>query len=108
MTQIKLYELLVTTGIPVEYLEFVNEPENPVPNPPFIVYFFIDSDNFGADNKVYKRISNYAVELYTEKKDITNEVIIENLFDDNDIFWDKSETYIHSEGMYEVRYVIQI
>jgi len=104
----ELYTLLESTGLPVEYLKFENEPQSPAPIPPFIVYYFENSENFGADNRVYEKINNYAIELYSDKKDIANESLIEKLFDDNDIFWDKTETYIDSEKMYEVRYTIQL
>lgn len=108
MTQEELYSLLKTLDIPVTYLQFTDEPQSPAPSTPFIVYFFEDSDNFGADNKVYKEINNFVVELYTDKKDRVNENKIQTLFNENDIFWDKTETYISTEKMYEVRYAIQI
>lgn len=108
MTQIELYNALYSTNVPVSYLKFEDEPENPAPDPPFIVYYFENSENFGADNKVFNKINNFAIELYTVKKDFQKELLIEKVFDDNDIFWDKLETYIESEQLYEVRYAIQI
>jgi hypothetical protein len=76
------------------------------PTPPYIVYLFSYSSNFGADNKVYDAEKNFQVELYTTKKDPTPEALIEGLFDANDIYWDKTETYIESEGLYQVLYEI--
>ena len=103
MTQNELYNLLKSTGLPVAYHHF-NEP----PGLPYIVYLFTFSENLGADNKVYQKIDNYQIELYSEKKDLAREQLIENLFDENDIYYDKSETYIESEEMYQVVYEIQI
>ncbi|MDI9479520.1 MAG: hypothetical protein QM229_01800, partial [Bacillota bacterium] len=67
---------------------------------------FAYSSNFGADNKVHKEIPNYQVELYTKTKDPAAEALIEGLFDDNDIYWEKTETFIESEGLYQVLYEI--
>jgi len=99
--EVTLFNLLKSTGLPVAYHHFKTPPE-----PPYIVYLFAYSSNFGADNKVHKEIPNYQVELYTTIKDPANEKQIEELFDTNDIYWDKTETYIESEGLYQVLYEI--
>jgi len=96
-----LFNLLKTTGLPVAYRHFVSPP-----SPPYIVYLFAYSSNFGADNKVHKEIPNYQVELYTTIKDPASEALIENIFDANDIYWKKMETYIESEGLFQVLYEI--
>lgn len=103
MTQNELYNLLKSTGLPVAYHHF-DEP----PSLPYIIYLFTYSSNFAADSKIYKRFDNYQVELYSEKKDLESEQLLENVFDENDIYYDKSETYIESEEMYQVVYEIQI
>ena len=96
-----LYEILTGTGLPVAYGHF-KEP----PAPPYLVYLFSFSLNFGADNKVYERGNNYQVELYSNKKDLESEALVESVLDTNDIYWDKTETYIDSEGLYQVLYEI--
>jgi hypothetical protein len=96
-----LYALLKTINLPVAYHHFTSPP-----TPPYIVYLFSYSSNFGADNKVYDAEKNFQVELYTTNKDPTSEALIEGLFDANDIYWDKTETYIESEGLYQVLYEI--
>jgi hypothetical protein len=78
------------------------------PSPPYLVYLFSYSDNFGADNKVYQAIGYYQIELYTTKKDPTSEKLVEDLFDNNDIYWGKTETWIESENLYQVLYEIEI
>jgi hypothetical protein len=97
----KLFALLKTTGLPVAYHHFVSPP-----SPPYIVYLFSYSSNFGADNKVYDAEKNFQVELYTKTKDPTSEALIEGLFDANEIYWEKTEMYIDSEGLYQVLYEI--
>jgi hypothetical protein len=96
-----LFTLLKSTGLPVAYHHFKTPPE-----PPYIVYLFAYSSNFGADNKVHKEIPNYQVELYTTKKDPVSEKLIEDLFDEHDIYWEKTETYIEGEGLFQVLYEI--
>ena len=103
MTQDELYNLLKSTGRPVAYHHF-DKP----PNLPYIVYLFTYSSNFGAEDRVYQKIDNYQVELYSEKKDLASEKLIENLFDNNNIYYEKSEVYIENEKMYQVIYEIQI
>jgi len=101
MDEVALFTLLKTTGLPVAYHHFV-EP----PTLPYIVYLFSYSSNFGADNKVYAKNPNYQVELYTKIKDPASEKLVEDLFDANDIYWEKSETFINSEGLYQILYEI--
>ena len=101
MDEAALFTLLKSTGLPVAYHHFVSPP-----SPPYIVYLFSYSSNFGADNKVYDAEKNYQVELYTTKKDPVSEKLIEDLFDEHDIYWEKTETYIEGEGLFQVLYEI--
>ena len=101
MDEATLFALLKTTGLPVAYHHFASPP-----TPPYIVYLFSYSSNFGADNRVYSKQSNYQVELYTTKKDPVSEKLIEDLFDEHDIYWEKTETYIEGEGLFQVLYEI--
>jgi len=99
--EVTLFNLLKSTGLPVAYHHFTSPP-----TPPYIVYLFSYSSNFGADNKVHSQADNYQVELYTKTKDPAVEALIEGLFDADEIYWDKTETYIDSEGLYQVLYEI--
>ena len=101
MDEAALFTLLKSTGLPVAYHHFTSPP-----SPPYIVYLFAYSSNFGADNKVHSQADNYQVELYTKTKDPTSEKLVEDLFDANDIYWEKTETYIESEDLYQVLYEI--
>lgn len=99
----KLRAILESTGLEVAYYQFKNPP--PLP---YIIYLFIDSDNFVADNKVHYKLNNYLVELYSDVKDPASELLIEEALDNAEIVYDKSEDYIESENMYQVVYEIQI
>ena len=100
----ELYELLKQMNIPVAYHHFVQET-----NPPFITYYRTDTNNFYADNKVYEKINNYRVELYTRQKDVVLESQLETILDDNDITYEvEAEAYIKEEDVYQVIYKINI
>ena len=99
---LELKTLLEQLNIPVAYDHF-----NTATTPPFLAFRRESTSNFGADNKVYKKINNYYVELYTEYKNPALEESLESIFNANNIFYEvQSEDYIESEQMYEVVYVI--
>ena len=89
------------TGIPFAYDHFA---EGESPSPPFICYLCPGSDNFSADGRVYKKINEVHIELYTDYKDPDTELAVENVLDNADIFYNKTETWIDSEKLYEVLY----
>jgi len=96
-----LFTLLKTAGLPVAYHHFTSPP-----SPPYIVYLFSYNSNFGADNKVYDAAKNFQVELYTKTKDLASEKLIEDALNGADVYWEKTEMYIESEGLYQVLYEI--
>lgn len=94
--------ILDELGVPVAYSHF-----NTATTPPVVTYRRDSTNNFGADGKVYKKINNYYVELYTSKKDPELEQRLEDIFDNYEIFYNvESEDYIDSEQMYEIIYRI--
>lgn len=101
MDEATLFQLLKTTGLPVAYHHFTSPP-----NPPYIVYLFSYNSNFGADNKVYDAQKNFQVELYAKAKDLASEKLIEDALNGADVYWEKTEMYIDSEGLYQVLYEI--
>ena len=96
-----LTDLEKQSGIPFAYHHFA---ENESPDPPFIVYLYPDTDNFGADGKVYLPVNEVWVELYTDKKDTDTEALVEKALTDAGIFWEKHEAWIKKEKLYEVSY----
>jgi len=78
------------------------------PSLPFICYMVDGSDNFGADNIVYKQINRVNVELYSKNKDTTSEELIEALFEELRIYWEKDELYLDDEQCYEIIYNIEV
>lgn len=100
-----LVKLLEETGIPYAYDHFA---EGESPDPPFICYLLPQSDNFSADGKVYLKVSNVNIELYTDSKDLAVEQKLETVLDIHSIFYDKTEVWIESEKLYEVLYSFEL
>lgn len=101
----ELLKVLTESGIPYAYDHFA---EGESPEPPFICYLLPGSDNFSADGRVYFKINEVRVELYTDYKDLTLEKKLEGVLDAHGIFYGKSETWIESEKLYEVLYSFEM
>ncbi len=105
MTQSELLAMLEETSFPVAYDHFA-EGESPLP--PFICFLCPSSNNFAADGRVYFKVSEVHVELYTDEKNPETEEILEAVLDAHGIFYDKSEVWIESEKLYEVLYSFEM
>ena len=97
----KLLSILDSIGIPYAYDHFA---EGESPEPPFLCYLLPGSDHFSADGKVYHKISEVRLELYTDYKDLASEQKVEDTLDAAGLFYNKTETWIDSEKLYEVLY----
>lgn len=105
MTMEELAAMLQEMGMPFAYDHFA---EGESPEPPFICYLLPGSDNFAADGRVYFKINEVRVEVYTDRKDLSVESKVEAVLDDRGIFYNKSEVWIQSEKLYEVLYSFEI
>ncbi len=100
----ELLQMLNEMQIPFAYHHFA---EGESPEPPFICYLLPGSNNFSADGKVYYKINEVHIELYTDLKDLAVEQQLEEVLDEHGIFYNKSETWIESEKLYEVLYTFE-
>ena len=91
--------------IPFAYDHFA---EGESPDPPFICYLLSGSDNFAADGKVYSKVDEVHIELYTDTKTPEIEKSVEDALDAASIFYNKTETWIDSEKLYEVLYIFEM
>ena len=105
MTIENLVEMLQEMEIPFAYDHFA---EGESPEPPFICYLLPGSNNFAADGKVYFRINQVRIELYTDSKDLAVERKMEMVLDESGIFYNKSEVWIQSDKLYEVLYSFEV
>ena len=105
MTYAEIQSILSEIGLPFAYDHFA---EGESPAPPFVVFLFPRSDNFGADDIVYKKINVLHIELYTDAKapDIENQ--IEAVLSGYGLYYDKTEVWIADEQLYEVLYEMEV
>ncbi|MEK4655945.1 MULTISPECIES: hypothetical protein [Bacillus] len=104
MTLAELKKILDATGYPVAYSHFTATPDNPVPAPPYICFLVDGSSNMMADNKVYQKINDVSIELYTLRKDLVTESKLEKVLDDLEIPYESFEVFIESEKLYQKIY----
>ena len=97
----KLLEILKAAGIPFAYDHFA---EGESPDPPFLCYLLPGSDNFAADGRVYYKMSEVRIELYTDFKDVSLEEKVTAVLDNHGIFYEQSEVWIEEEKLYEVAF----
>lgn len=96
-----ILKLLKATGLPFAYHHF---SEGHAPAPPYVLYLEYGSDNFSADGRVYAHISEFHIELYTDLKSPDTEKLLEDALDGAGVFYEKDESWIESENLYEVLY----
>ncbi len=97
----KLVKIIEEMGIPFAYDHFA---EGESPDPPFLCYLLPGSDNFAADGRVYYKMSEVRIELYTDFKDVSLEEKVTAVLDNHGIFYEQSEVWIEEEKLYEVAF----
>lgn len=97
----KLVAMISEIDIPFAYDHFA---EGESPDPPFLCYLLPGSDNFAADGRVYYKMSEVRIELYTDFKDVSLEEKVTAVLDNHGIFYEQSEVWIEEEKLYEVAF----
>ena len=95
----KLLAIVQEIGYPNAYDHFA---EGEAPELPYILYLVPESNNFAADNYAYFKVNEIHIVLYTDRQDLAQKV--EAVLDRHGIFYNRSETWIESEQLYEVLY----
>ena len=103
MTLEELKQRCETQGFQYAYGVFKEPTE-----PPHLIAICQGTNNFNADNKVYKKHTPIQLDYTFLEKDITEQNKIEDLIL-GDIAWDKSEeTYLTDEEVWQVSYFFEI
>ena len=97
----ELVKIIEEMGISFAYDHFA---EGESPDPPFLCYLLPGSDNFAADGRVYYKMSEARIELYTDFKDVSLEEKVTAVLDNHGIFYEQSEVWIEEEKLYEVAF----
>ena len=105
MTPQNIKTMIESVGIPYAYHQFADDTGQ---EPPFICFFYGNSNDFSADDTNYIRIERLYIELYTDEKDFALESTIETTLNTNNLVFAKEQTYIDSERMHETIYTTDI
>ena len=105
MTPQQINTMIESVGIPYAYHQFADDTGQ---QPPFICFFYGNSDDLAADDTNYTRIERLYIELYTDEKDFALEKQIETLLNANDLVFRKEQTYLDDERMYETIYTTEV
>lgn len=105
MTYTEIATMVASMGFSYAYYSF---PEAQAPALPYVLFYFPNTNNFNADDSVYQKVEALNIELYTSNKDYTSEAAVEAALAANGVPWEKSETYLTTENMYEVLYQMEV
>jgi len=94
-----LKQLLETLGLPVAITSFFKKTK-----PPAIVILPTGTEGDGSDFATELYRCSYQVELYTNEKDFALEEKLEQLLCEHGIHFEKYETYIDEEAIYQCAY----
>lgn len=101
MTYKQIKDIVEEIGLPYAYDHF-GEGDNP--SVPFVVFILPGRDDFLADNKPYVKVTTLTIELYTDYKDPGLEDRIDNVLESHGLIYDKNESWIVSEKLFETVY----
>lgn len=105
MTYEEIASMIESIGLPFAYYQF---SEDTAEAPPFIVFFYSQTDDQYADNTNYQRIEVLNIELYTSEKDFEHEARVEKLLKDHGLSYYREENYIDAEKMYQIAYETEV
>lgn len=103
MTYQEINTMLQAIGLPVTYYQW---PEGHAPEPPYLVFYYPGDNDFKADDRNFVKIRELVVELYTDEKDVELEETVEEAL--SGMVYERDETYIDSERMFEVAYTMEV
>ena len=105
MTYKQIASMVSSIGLPYAYYQF---PAGTAQAPPFVVFFYADTDDVFADDTNYQRIATLNIELYTNEKDFATESTVEQILTNNNLTYYKEENYIDSEQMWQIAYEMEV
>lgn len=107
MTLKEVADMINEIGLPYAYYSFPERKDN-VPELPYILYYYPSNNDLGADNINYQSINALNIELYCKNKDFNTEELVETVLTKYGFYYQKTESYLNSEHMYEVLYESEV
>lgn len=105
MTFQEVKNMVESIGLPYAYFQF---PEKTGQAPPFICFFYTNSDDLFADNSNYQDIRRLNIELYTSTKDFALEKTIEDILKLNGFTYYREENFIETEKIWQIAYEMEV
>lgn len=105
MTHTEVATMIASIGLPYAYYEFPDDTEQ---EPPFVVFYYPQSDDLYADNQNYVGITQLNIELYTDEKDFDLESTVESVLAESGLTYTKMETRIDTERMWQILYQMEV
>ena len=105
MTHTEVATMIASIGLPYAYYEFPDDTEQ---EPPFVLFYYPQSDDLYADNQNYVGITQLNIELYTDEKDFDLESTVESVLAESGLTYTKMETRIDSERMWQILYHMEV
>lgn len=102
MTLEELKTLLDETKIPVSYSSVPLEEKDR----PYICFYQGQDRNFAADGIVYYARKVVTVNLYTDKREMATEAVVEAEL--QDMYYTKSIEFLEDQKIYEITYEIEV
>lgn len=92
-------------GCDYDYYSAENES---VVKTPYIIFDYLQSDDFFADSQNFVRVETLNIEYDAENKDLAAESKIEAVLKEQGLTWQKSEDFISDQNAYETMYTIEV
>ena len=105
MTLQEVDNMVKSIGLPYAYFQF---PEKTGQAPPFICFFYTNSDDLFADNSNYQDIRRLNIELYTSTKNFALEKTIEDTLKLNGFSYYREENFIETEKIWQIAYEMEV
>lgn len=108
MTKEQIEKMLEEMKVPFRYHHFTQKEMKEIPLP-IIVWNVPETDNFFADGKVYQKVKQLDIELYTDEKNWELEEKLEGILDNYGIAWQQTASeFLQSETMWESLYEMEV
>lgn len=105
MTYTEIKGIIESIGVPFAYYQFDEKTAQP---PPFICFYYPNSNDVVADNTNYVDVRQLAIELYTDEKDFALEAQVETILKNNNLVYVAESTYLDDEKMWETAYLTEV
>lgn len=105
MTIEAINKMVEEIGLPFDYYEF---PKGTGQDPPYIVWFLSQDDDFHADNNNYCDIETLSIELYTSEKNFDLERQVESVLKGHDLSYHKESAEIDSERIWQTSWEMEV